>query len=117
MLALYRGHFLEGEIEESWQIPTRNRLAGRFQRFVLRVGQHWESRQQWQRACELYERGIELDTLPESFYRRQMICLEAQGQRAEAIDVFRRCRQALSVTLGVAPTAETQAVYRQLLAP
>lgn len=117
VLALYRGHFLEGEIEESWQIPTRNRLAGRFQRFVLRVGQHWESRQQWQRACELYERGIELDTLQESFYRRQMICLEAQGQRAEAIDVFRRCRQALSVTLGVAPTAETQAVYRQLLAP
>jgi DNA-binding SARP family transcriptional activator len=34
---------------------------------------------------------------------------QAQGQRAEAIEVFRRCRQMLSVTLGVAPTGETEA--------
>jgi LuxR family maltose regulon positive regulatory protein len=117
VLALYRGHFLAGEVEEPWQVAIRNRLAGRFQRFVLRVGQHWESRQEWQRALELYQRATELDTLQESFYRRQMICLHAQGQRAEAVDVYRRCRQALSVTLGIAPNAETQAVYRQLLAP
>jgi DNA-binding SARP family transcriptional activator len=116
VLDLYRGHFLAGETEEAWQIPIRNRLAGRFQRFALRLGEHWESQQQWRRAFELYQRAIELDFSAESFYRRQMICLQAQGQRAEAIEVFRRCRQALSITLGVAPTGETEAVYRQLLA-
>ncbi len=116
VLNLYRGHFLAGESEEAWQIPMKNRLAGRFQRFVLRLGEHWESQQQWRRAFELYQRAVDLDPLAESFYRRQMICLHAQGLRAEAIEVFRRCRQALSVMLGVAPTGDTDAVYRQLLA-
>ncbi len=117
VLNLYRGHFLAGESEEPWQIALDNRLSGRFGRFVLRLGEHWESREQWPRAAELYRRAVELDPLGETFYRRQMVCLHAQGQRAEAIEVFRRCRQMLSVTLGVPPTDETEAVYRQLLQP
>jgi two-component SAPR family response regulator len=115
VLTLYRGHFLAGETEAPWQIALKNRLSGRFQRFVLRLGEHWESRRLWPSAAELYQRAIELDPLGETFYRRQMVCLHAQGQRAEAIEVFRRCRQTLSMTLGVAPTAETEALYRQLL--
>jgi two-component SAPR family response regulator len=116
VLSLYRGHFLAGDADEAWQIPIKNRLAGRFQRFALRLGDYWESRGEWGRAFELYARAVELDPLAETFYRRQMICLRAQGQRAEAIEVFRRCRQMLSVTLGLGPTCETEAVYRQLLA-
>ena len=114
VLNLYRGHFLTGETEEPWQIPVRNRLAGRFQRFVLRLGEHWETNEAWVRAADLYQRAIELDPLAETFYRRHMICLRAQGQRAEAMEVFRRCRQTLSVVLGVAPSTETEAVFRQL---
>jgi LuxR family maltose regulon positive regulatory protein len=115
ILNLYRGHFLSGEVEEPWQLQLKNRLSGRFQRFVLRLGEHWESLQLWQRAAQLYQRAIELDPLAETFYRHEMVCLQAQGQRAEAIEVFRRCRQTLSVTLGVQPTGETQAVYTQLI--
>ena len=45
-----------------------------------------------------------------------MVCLASQGQRAEAIQVFRHCRQMLSVVLKVEPTAETEDVYQNLLA-
>jgi ATP/maltotriose-dependent transcriptional regulator MalT/DNA-binding SARP family transcriptional activator len=116
VLDLFRGDFVSGDAEAIWQIPLRNRLAGRFQRFVSRLGQHWESRQEWDRALALYQRALELDPLAESFYRHEMICLRAQGRRAEAIEAFRRCRQSLSIVLGVAPTSETDQVYRQLLA-
>jgi len=115
VLDLYRGEFLAGDAEAPWIIPVRNRVAGRFQRLVLRLGAHWEAEARWNRAYELYQRAIELDPLAETFYRRQMICLNAQGQRAEAIEVFRRCRQALSIVLGVPPTEETDAVYRASL--
>lgn len=115
VLHLYCGPFLAGESGRAWCMPMRNRLDGRFQRYALRLGEHWESRREWQRAAVLYQRVVELDPLAEAFYRRQMACLGTQGLRAEAIEVYRRCRQMLSVTLGVAPTSETDAAYRRLL--
>jgi ATP/maltotriose-dependent transcriptional regulator MalT/DNA-binding SARP family transcriptional activator len=116
VLRLYRGPFLAEDAEAPWQIAARNRLTGRFHRFVLRLGEHWERGAQWTRASELYQHAIELDPLAESFYRRQMICMQAEGRRAEALEVFRRCRQILSVTLGILPAQETETVHRQLLA-
>lgn len=115
ILQLYRGHFLAGDVDEPWQIPLRNRLCGRLQRFALRLGEHCEGARQWQRAADLYQRVIELDPLAECFYRRRMVCLAALGQRAEAIEVFRRLRHTLSVTLGIAPSSETLIVHKSLL--
>jgi LuxR family transcriptional regulator, maltose regulon positive regulatory protein len=117
ILDLYRGQLLDGEADSAWLLPVRNRLNGRFQRFVIRLGEHRELARQWGRAGELYERGIELDPLAEAFCCRLMVCLREQGRRAEAIEVFRRCRQMLSVTLGIRPTEMTEAVYRGLIAP
>jgi DNA-binding SARP family transcriptional activator len=114
ILALYRGHFLDGEAEARWLLPVRNRLDGRFQRYVLRLGEHWESTSEWSHAAQLYERVIELSPLAEAFYARLMVCLREQGRRSEAIEVFRRCRQMLSITLGVQPGEHTQSVYRAL---
>ena len=114
ILHLYRGEFLAGDDDSSWLLAVRNRLRGRFQSFVLRLGEYWEGARQWARAAELYQRGVDLDPLAEVFYRHLMICLREQDQRVEAIEVFRRCRQMLSITLGVKPTAEAEAVYREL---
>ena len=115
ILELYRGHFLEGEPDAAWLLPVRNRLNGRFQRYVMRLGEHWEATREWPRAIELYERAVELDPLAEAFYGRLMACLSEQGRRCEAIEVFRRCRQMLSVTLGIKPAESTEAAYRDLL--
>ena len=79
----------------------------------MQLGDHWETAGELARSAELYERAVELDPLAETFYRRLMVCLREQGRRAETIEVFRRCRQMLSVTLGVKPA--TEAVYRGLI--
>jgi len=44
-----------------------------------------------------------------------MICLREQGERVQACEVYLRCRQMLSITLGVKPAAATEAIYRELL--
>jgi DNA-binding SARP family transcriptional activator len=45
-----------------------------------------------------------------------MRSLAATGDRAEAINAFRRCRELLSIVLGVAPSAETQRLWREIAA-
>ena len=58
----------------------------------------------------LYERLVEHQPLAEEPVRRLMTCLLRRGQRAEALAVYRRCRQQLSVVLGVRPAPETEAL-------
>ena len=113
-LRLYRGHFLETEADAPWTLSMRERLRNKFRRLIRDIGAGREQARQWQRAAEIYERGLELDDLAEEFYRRLMICHREQRHTAEAMEVYRRCRHILSVVLGVAPGAETQALYASL---
>ena len=52
-------------------------------------------------AIDVYRRGLEADNLAESFYRGLMRALAATGDKAEALNAFRRCRELLSIVLGV----------------
>ena len=65
-------------------------------------------------AARLYQRLVEHQPLAEDLVRRLMACLLVLGQRAEALAVYRRCRQQLSVVLGVRPAAETEALAGEL---
>jgi len=43
-----------------------------------------------------------------------MRSLAATGNHAEALGAYRRCRELLSVVLGLKPSAETEALQRRL---
>jgi len=60
----------------------------------------------------LYERALDEDSLAEELYRRLMLCHLERGEPAEAARVFRRCREMLSVQLGIPPSAETEALFK-----
>ena len=67
-------------------------------------------------AIDVYRRGLEADNLAESFYRGLMRSLAATGDQAEALNAFRRCRELLSIVLGVKPSAETDHLSREIAA-
>jgi DNA-binding SARP family transcriptional activator len=67
-----------------------------------------------ERTAEIYATALEVEPLAEEVYRRLMASLAAQGRHAEALDVHRRCRQMLSVVLGVAPSRETEALHQSI---
>ena len=115
LLQLYRGPFLAHQCEEPWARQARQRLQEQFLRSVKVIGQRLEAAARWEEAAALYRRGLEVDNLAEELYRRLMSCLQAKGERAEALRVYRSCRDMLSVVLGVQPTPETQTLYRELL--
>ena len=94
---------------------VRNALRAQFVRSLLRVGESLEHAHAWDTAIELYRRGLEADNLAESLYRGLMRTLAAAGNRAEAINAFRRCRELLSIVLGVKPSAETERLHREIV--
>ena len=113
MLELYRGPFMAGGADEAWSVQPRERMRSRFVRAMTDIGRHWQEAGEWQRAVECYERCLEVDPLAESFYRHLIVCHQRLDRRAEAIEIYNRCRKALAA-LGVEPAAETRALYASL---
>ena len=115
LLRLYHGPFLGQEEANAWTLPTRERLSSLFRRCAVSLGEAWEKRNRWDQAEAAYRRVLEADPLAEEIYRRLMICHGKRGEHAEALNVYRRCREMLSIVLGVPPSNETERVHRTLL--
>jgi DNA-binding SARP family transcriptional activator len=81
------------------------------------IGQKLERASDHPNAIEVYRRALEADNLAESLYRGLMRALAATGDRAEAMNAFRRCRELLSIVLGVKPSAETERLYQAIANP
>jgi DNA-binding SARP family transcriptional activator len=114
LLDAYPGHFLAGDEDERWAMDLRDRLRAKVLRIVLGLGNRLQAAGRWNEGVALYDRALELDNLTEALYRGAMVCHRELGQPAAALQAYRRCRELLSVVLGLAPSAETEAVRRTL---
>jgi two-component SAPR family response regulator len=115
LLALYQGNFLDREASGAWSLTLRERLRSKLLRHILDVGQAWERIDEPGQAIRFYRKGLEIDPLMESLYQRLMSCLQALGQRGEALAVFRRCQDVLDRQFRIQPSPPTLALYAALL--
>lgn len=114
LFALYRGHlFGEGELP-AWALPLRDRLRARFVRCTEQLGEHLERSGRPDAAVALYRAALEQDNLAEEIYQRLIACHLARGERAQALNAYRRCRELLSIVLGLKPSARTDALVAGL---
>jgi len=113
-LALYQGDFLAGDDAHPEVLLARNRMRAAFVRRMLALGALLEDRAEHAAAERLYRRVVEREPLAEDTVRRLIRCLLVLGRRAEAYEAYRHCRQQLSVLLGIAPSAETEALVETL---
>lgn len=113
--ALHAGPFLPADLELPWTMKRREQLRSRFIRLVAEFGLALESTGRWHEAIAQYQAGIEADDLAEAFHQGLMRCFRALGRHAEAMSAYRRLRQTLSVTLGIAPSHQSRALAESLL--
>ncbi|MDD1749848.1 MAG: hypothetical protein LUO89_08225 [Methanothrix sp.] len=113
-LGIYRGHFLPADEGYLWATSCRERLRTKFFRLIARLGEYLEKRSRWEKAIEYYQRGLDIDDLAEEFYQHLMICYRQIGQRAKAIETYRRCKRTLTAVLGIEPSLKTQAIYKAI---
>jgi YVTN family beta-propeller protein len=66
-------------------------------------------------AAKWAEQTVALEPFRETGYRRLMEAHVAAGNRAEALQVYERCRRLLAEELGAYPSPETESIYRDLL--
>jgi DNA-binding SARP family transcriptional activator len=114
VLGLYQGHFLAREDATSWSVSLRERLRSKFIYNLLDLGRYWERHGFWDKAIQCYQKGLEVDDLIEVFYQRLMLCNLETRQISAGMAAYRRCRQMLSVVLGLQPEPETEAIYQSL---
>lgn len=111
--SIYRGPFLAEEPLQHWMVPLRERLSQRYQRSLINLGKVLEGQDRYEKAIEWYEKGLRADNLEESFYRRLMICYQKLGRHADAVKVYRLCRETLTRSLGVLPSEKTKKVLKK----
>ena len=116
MMKLYQGHFLSGEEVTAWSVSTSERLRYKYIHALIETGRYWESHGNWERAIECYQKGIDVDDLVEVFYQRLMNCYLETERLSESMMVYRRCRQVMSVVLGLQPEGATGVLYSRVKA-
>ena len=110
----YPGPLFGNEAVAPWWASARERLHQRFLRRTVDRGRELETERRFPEALALYETALAEDSLAEELYQGAIRCHVAQGRHADAMRVFRRCREQLSIVLAVRPSAGTLALVAGL---
>lgn len=116
LAAIYRGDLLPGDCYDDWFSPLREHFRTAFVDAMLRATQLLVDAGEPCNALAFVRRAIAMDPFREDLYQCALRCQIAAGQRSSAIDTYFQLRAKLSDELGLDPSAETRALYDQILA-
>jgi DNA-binding SARP family transcriptional activator len=114
-VGLYQGELLPGFYED-WILWERERLQAVFERQMQALLARLNDAGRWPESLTWAEHWIAQGRVPEPAYRALMQAHAGLGDQASMAQAYRRGRLALEETLGVPPAAETERLYRELLA-
>ena len=115
-IAAYGGDFLDGMSAGEWALIRRDELRRAFESALLATGRLQVAAGRHQAAATAFRRAVAHEPLNESAHRELMACWAQLGETARAVRHYEELVQLLRDQVGVAPAAETAALYRKLLA-
>jgi DNA-binding SARP family transcriptional activator len=98
-----------------WVDAQRERLRTIFARACESIAENYIWNGEPSIAVDVVKEMVAIHPYRETGYQLLMRAHAAAGNRAEALWVYEHCRKLISEELGVAPSAETQAVYLKVL--
>jgi DNA-binding SARP family transcriptional activator len=111
---LYRGEYLPENLYEPWLAEERERLASSFLESADRLTELWIEQGKYAQAIELAQKILARDNCWERAYRLLMLAYDRLGDRGQVGRTYQRCTQTLRDELDVAPSRETQNLYKRL---
>jgi DNA-binding SARP family transcriptional activator len=112
---LYSGPFLAEDLYADWAFMRREQLAQYHVTMCNALTSHALAAGRYAAAAQWAAAMLEADRCNESALRQLMRAYAAEGQRGEALRQYHRSVQVLQAELGVAPMAETTAVFDAVL--
>lgn len=114
LFELYKGPLLDDDMEVPLYRRGRERLRERLENAGTLIGGFWEREQAWERAADIYRRGLKSDPCAERFYQRLMICQHTLGRDTEMAALYAQCRENLAQTPAEGPSEETRSLFERL---
>ena len=112
---LYQGPLLEGWYQD-WCLLERERLQNMYLSLLDKLMSYCEACHDYETSLLYGMRIMFYDRAHERTHRRLMRLYYLLGNRAEALRQYERCAAALEEELGVNPSKNTLALYRQIQA-
>jgi LuxR family transcriptional regulator, maltose regulon positive regulatory protein len=114
-IKLYRGEFMQGCYDD-WVEEQRSYYREQYLHMLEALVTVAHAAQEWPRALQLAQQILRDDPFREDIHCQVMRAHAAQGNRVAVKEQYETLRSLLRKELGVEPAAETQKIYRQLLA-
>jgi DNA-binding SARP family transcriptional activator len=114
-IAVYGGDFLDGMSTGEWALVRRDELRRAFESALLATGRLQVAGGRHQAAAASFRKAVAHEPLNESAHRELMTCWARLGETARAVRHYEELAGVLREQVGVAPAAETEALYRRLL--
>jgi predicted ATPase/DNA-binding SARP family transcriptional activator len=115
-IAAYGGDFLDSMPTGEWAQARRDELHRALEAALLAAGRLYIAAGRYQPAAVAFRRVIAHEPLNETAHRELMNCWMHLGETARAVRHYEDLVELLSDQVGVAPAAETTALYRRLVA-
>ncbi len=112
-VGLYNGPFLDG-LDGDWVLQARERLHCIYVRGLLLLMADAAAQGDFEGALDAARQVLAADPLRESVQRHVMRLYVLNGQRAEAIRQFERCRCLLDEECGVEPMPQTNRLHEEI---
>ncbi|HKX27187.1 MAG TPA: BTAD domain-containing putative transcriptional regulator [Blastocatellia bacterium] len=112
---LYRGEFMQGCYDE-WVEEQRSYYREQYLHMLEALVVVAQRAKEWPRSLHLAQQILRDDPFREDIHCLIMRAHAAQGNRVAVKEQYEDLRQLLGKELGVEPAAETQKIFKQLLA-
>lgn len=110
-----RGPYLE-DIDSAWPEADRERFRQDYLEALLALAALLLDRRDAEAALKVCQYALSVDKTREEFYQLMMRVYAARGDRPAVIRQYQVCRDTLMDEIGMPPSMETEALYRQLTA-
>jgi DNA-binding SARP family transcriptional activator len=111
---LYRGDFLAEDSYTDWVIDMRREVTTEFCDLLILLADAYAAQGRYPQAINAGETALRKDPLLESVYRRLMRYHYCNGEKGQAMRVYRDCLKLFEELFGESPTLTTRQLYQAI---